>query len=199
MNLVTDRQTNPPGSARTVSNLRWWILALVFFGTTINYLDRLVLGILAPELQRQYQISDEQYGYIQSAFAMAYALGQVVSGRVLDKIGTRIGYAVALTAWSIFSMMHAVARGAWGFVVMRALLGLSESPAFPAAAKILAEWFPKRERALAFGFINAGTNMGAILAPAIVPWLASTYGWQWAFVGTGLIGFLCLMAWLPLY
>ena len=118
---------------------------------------------------------------------------------MLDKFGTRVGYAVALAAWSVSSMLHAFARGPLSFGVMRGLLGVSESPAFPAAAKILAEWFPRRERAFAFGFVNAGTNMGAILAPAVVPWLAVNYGWQWAFVGTGLIGFVWLGLWIPLY
>lgn len=182
-----------------MTHFRWFILALIFFGTTLNYLDRLVMGILAPDLQRQYHISDVQYGYIQSAFALSYAFGQLLSGRFLDKIGTRIGYAAALTGWSIASMLHALASGPWSFGIMRALLGVTESPAFPAAAKSLAEWFPRRERAFAFGFINAGTNMGAILAPATVPWLATTYGWQWAFIGTGAIGFLLLVIWIPLF
>jgi ACS family hexuronate transporter-like MFS transporter len=190
---------NPDPAQARMTHFRWVILGLIFFGTTLNYLDRLVMGILAPDLQRQYHISDVQYGYIQSAFALSYALGQLLSGRFLDKIGTRIGYAVALTGWSFASMLHAVAAGPWSFGIMRALLGVTESPAFPAAAKSLAEWFPRRERAFAFGFINAGTNMGAILAPAIVPWLASTYGWQWAFIGTGAVGFLLLVLWIPMF
>ena len=181
------------------ANFRWWILALVFLGTTLNYLDRMVMGVLAPGLQVQYHISDEQYGYIQGAFALSYALGQLFSGRTLDLIGTRVGYALALTGWSVVSMLHAVAAGPWGFGIMRGFLGISESPAFPAAAKAVAEWFPRRERAFAFGFINAGTNMGAILSAAIVPWLASTYGWQWAFLGTGALGFLVLVLWIPIY
>jgi ACS family hexuronate transporter-like MFS transporter len=182
-----------------MTRFRWVILGLVFLGTTLNYLDRLVMGILAPDLQLQYGISNAQYGYIQSAFALSYAAGQLIAGGLLDAFGTRIGYAVALTAWSISSMLHAFARGPLSFGVMRALLGMSESPAFPAATKTLAEWFPRRERAFAFGFVNAGTNMGAILAPAVVPWLAVNYGWQWAFVGTGMIGFLWLGLWIPLY
>jgi ACS family hexuronate transporter-like MFS transporter len=182
-----------------MTRVRWVILGLVFLGTTLNYLDRLVMGILAPDLQVQYHISNVEYGYIQSTFALSYAFGQLIAGGLLDRFGTRIGYAVALASWSVASILHAFARSAVGFGVMRGLLGLSESPAFPAATKILAEWFPRRERAFAFGFVNAGTNMGAILAPAVVPWLAVNYGWQWAFVGTGLIGFLWLALWLPLY
>jgi ACS family hexuronate transporter-like MFS transporter len=182
-----------------MTSFRWVILGLVFLGTTLNYLDRLVMGILAPDLQVLYHITNVQYGYIQSTFALSYAFGQLISGRLLDKFGTRVGYAVSLAAWSVSSILHAFARGPIGFGLMRGLLGVSESPAFPAAAKILAEWFPRRERAFAFGFVNAGTNMGAILAPVAVPWLAVNYGWQWAFVGTGLIGFVWLALWLPLY
>src|SRR5215216_3797467 len=145
-----------------MTRFRWVVLGLVFLATTLNYLDRLVMGILAPDLQLRYEISNVQYGYIQSTFAFAYALGQLISGGVLDRIGTRVGYAIALTAWSITSMLHAAARGPLAFGIMRGLLGVSESPAFPAATKTLAEWFPRRERAFAFGFVNAGTNMGAI-------------------------------------
>ena len=182
-----------------MTRFRWVILALVFFGTTVNYVDRLVMGILAPDLQRMYHISDVQYGYIQSAFALSYAFGQLIAGGWLDRVGTRIGYAVALAAWSVSSILHVFARGPLGFGIVRAMLGVSESPNFPAATKTLAEWFPKRERALAFGFVNAGTNMGAIIAPAVVPWLAANYGWEWAFIGTGSLGILWLLLWLPLY
>jgi ACS family hexuronate transporter-like MFS transporter len=182
-----------------MTRVRWIVLGLVFLATTLNYLDRLVMGILAPDLQARYEISNVEYGYIQSTFAFCYAVGQLISGGLLDRFGTRVGYAVALAAWSATSMLHALARGPLAFGIARGLLGLSESPAFPAATKTLAEWFPRRERAFAFGFVNAGTNMGAILAPAVVPWLAVTYGWQWAFAGTGLLGFLWLALWLPLY
>jgi ACS family hexuronate transporter-like MFS transporter len=182
-----------------VTRFRWVILALVFFATTVNYVDRLVITVLAPTLQKLYSISDQQYGYIQSSFAICYAFGQAGAGRWLDWIGIRKGYAVALLAWSISSILHILPRGPWGFVAARGLLGISESPNFPAATKTLSEWFPRRERAFAFGFVNAGTNMGAILAPAIVPWLATNYGWQWAFVGTGVVGICWLFVWLPLY
>ncbi len=179
--------------------MRWWILGLLFFSTTLNYLDRMVTGVLAPDLQKQYAISDVQYGYIQSAFALFYAFGQAFSGRLLDIIGTRIGYALSLAAWSGASMLHAVAHGFLGFRVVRALLGVAESPAFPAAAKAVAEWFPRRERAFAFGFINAGTNMGVIFASAMVPWLTVHYGIGSAFVVTGAIGFVALALWIPIY
>ncbi|MFI5379872.1 MAG: MFS transporter [Tepidisphaerales bacterium] len=182
-----------------MTRFRWVILGLLFLGTTVNYVDRLVMGILAPELQAKYNISNDAYGTINAAFTACYAVGQLVSGRLLDQIGTRLGYGLALVAWSVSSIAHAAARGTFGFSVVRGMLGLSESPNFPASTKSLAEWFPKRERALAFGFINAGSNMGAIVAPAVVPFLATNYGWQWAFVLTGALGFLCLALWIPIY
>ncbi len=190
--------TGVPDRPRS-SRFRWVILGLVFLATTVNYLDRMVMGILAPDLQRLYLITDVQYGYIQSAFALSYAFGQLIAGGLIDRIGVRLGFALALLAWSLASIGHAVARSPLGFGIMRGLLGFAESPNFPAATKTLSEWFPRRERAFAFGFVNAGTNMGAILAPMIVPWLASTYGWQWAFVGTGAIGLAWLLVWFPLY
>ena len=182
-----------------MTHVRWVILGLLFLGTTINYVDRLVMGILAPDLQKLYNITNIDYGYIQSAFALSDAFGQLVSGGLLDRFGTRVGYAVALAGWSLSSMLHAVARGPLSFGIVRGMLGVSESPAFPAAAKTVAEWFPRRDRAFAFGFVNAGGNMGAIVAPAVVPWLAINYGWQWAFIGTGAAGLIALLLWLPIY
>lgn len=182
-----------------MTRFRWVILSVVFVGTTLNFLDRSIMGVLATPLQEQYGITDVQYGYIQSAFAFSYGLSQSVSGGLLDRFGNRLVYAVALASWSIAAMLHALARGAWGFGLARALLGISESPNYPAAAKIIAEWFPRRERAFAFGFINAGTNMGAILAPAAVPVLAATFGWQSAFIALGAIGLAWLCVWIPVY
>jgi ACS family hexuronate transporter-like MFS transporter len=192
---------DPAIPAGPMTRFRWVILAMVFFATTINILDRMVMGILAPDLQRIYSIDNTHYGYIQSAFAMSYAAGQLVSGGILDRFGTRLVFAVALCGWSVASMAHALARGAWSFIVMRGVLGVSESPAFPASAKTVAEWFPRRERAFAFGFVNAGTNMGAILAPTLVPILAGkdAVHWQWAFIATGAAGFVWLLFWIPLY
>ncbi len=182
-----------------MTQVRWWILGLLFCCTTLNFLDRMVLSTLAPDLQREYAITDTEYGHIVGAFAFAYAFGQMLSGRLLDKFGIRLTYMVALTSWSVVSMYHALAAGAWSFGIMRALLGVSESPAFPGATKAVAEWFPRRERAFAFGFINAGTNMGIILASALVPLLATRYGWPWAFIATGLLGFVALLLWIILY
>ncbi len=181
------------------SNFRWVVLTLVFLAITINYIDRMVMGILAPSLREQYKIDDTAYGYITAAFGLSYAIGQMASGRWLDWVGTRVGYAIALVSWSAASMLHAGVRSAFGFGVARALLGVTESPAYPAATKTLAEWFPKKERAFAMGFVNAGSNVGAVIAPIMVPWLAINFGWQSAFVVTGAIGLLWLVAWIPLY
>lgn len=186
-------------SSRRASNFRWVVLALVFLAITINYIDRMVMGLVAPTLREEFHIDAKAYGYITAAFGLSYALGQAISGRWLDWVGTRIGYAIALTAWSIASMLHAAVGSAMGFGLMRALLGVTESPAYPAANKTLAEWFPKKERALAMGFANAGANVGAILAPIIVAYLVANHGWKWAFIGTGAIGLFWLLAWIPLY
>jgi len=178
---------------------RWTICALLFFATTINYIDRQVLGILAPDLQREIGWNEIDYGYIVTAFQAAYALGMVVVGRLLDKFGTKLGFTIAITVWSIAAMGHALARSVVGFALARFSLGLGESANFPASIKTVAEWFPKKERALATGIFNAGSNVGAILAPMAVPWIALTYGWQWAFIGTGAIGFFWIAFWVMLY
>jgi MFS transporter, ACS family, hexuronate transporter len=201
VSLLEKPSVEPGESAleRRVSHFRWVILGLVFFATTVNYLDRMVMAVLAPFLQKEYAITNQQYGLIQGAFAFAYAIGQLGAGGFIDRVGVRLGYGCALIAWSISSMLHAVAHSAFGFGVMRVFLGIAESPNFPAATKTLSEWFPKKERAFAFGFVNAGTNMGALLAPAVVPFLASKWGWQWAFIGTGLVGLTWIFIWFPLY
>ncbi|MGN6369902.1 MAG: MFS transporter [Phycisphaerae bacterium] len=179
--------------------LRWIILALLFFAITINYIDRLVIALLAPDLQARFSISDAEYGMIGSAFAIAYAFGQIGAGRLLDRIGTRLGYGLALVAWSACAMLTALGAGPLSFATFRAALGLAESPSFPGAAKVCAEWFPRRQRAFAFGFVNAGANMAAITTPLIVPWLTLRFGWQSAFVYTGALGLLLALIWLPFY
>ncbi len=189
-----DPPPRPPGLG-----YRWVVCALLFFATTINYVDRFVLGVLAPELQHEIGWTDTQYGDINAAFSTAYAVGFIVMGRFIDRVGTRLGYAFALIVWSLAAAGHAFARTPFGFGVARAFLGLGEAGNFPAAVKTIAEWFPKRERALATGIFNSGSNVGAILAPLIVPILALRYGWQWAFLATGLLGLLWVFFWLPLY
>lgn len=178
---------------------RWTICALLFFATTINYIDRQVLGILAPDLQREIGWNEIDYGYIVTAFQAAYALGMVIVGRLLDRFGTKIGFTVAIAVWSIAAMGHALARSVFGFAFARFSLGLGEAANFPASIKTVAEWFPKKERALATGIFNAGSNVGAIVAPMTVPWIALTWGWQWAFIATGAIGFFWILFWWMLY
>ena len=186
-------------SVERPSSYRWTICALLFVATTINYVDRQVLGILAPTLQRELHWTEADYGDIVSWFSFAYAFGFLVAGRVIDWIGVRRGLAIAVVAWSLAAIGHAFARTAAGFSVARAALGASESAIFPGSIKTVAEWFPQRERALATGIFNAGTNTGAILTPLLVPWIALRWGWQWAFVTTGALGFLWLLIWIPLY
>jgi len=174
-------------------------VALLFVATTINYVDRQVLGILAPTLQRELHWSETDYGDVVSWFSLAYAFGFLGAGRLLDRIGVKRGLAAAVVAWSLAAIGHAFARTAAGFSVARAMLGVGESAIFPGSIKTVAEWFPKRERALAAGLFNAGTNTGAILTPLIVPAIALKWGWQWAFIVTGALGLLWLLLWIPLY
>ncbi len=185
--------------AARVGRYRWVICALLFFATTINYVDRAVLGVLAPTLRTQIGWNDQHYGYINSAFTLAYAIGYLFAGWLIDRIGTRLGFALSLIVWSLAAAGHALARTAFGFGVARFALGIGESGNFPAAIKTVAEWFPKKERALATGIFNAGSNVGAVLAPAVVPWIALTWHWQAAFIFTGLAGLIWVAFWLPIY
>ena len=178
---------------------RWTVCALLFFATTINYIDRQVLGILAPDLQRIIGWSEVEYGYIVTAFQTAYAIGLLLFGRFIDRYGTRIGYLVAILIWSLAAMGHAAARSAFQFGLARFTLGLGEAGNFPSAIKAVAEWFPKKERALATGIFNAGTNVGAVIAPAVVPWITVTFGWPAAFLMTGAIGFIWVFFWIAMY
>lgn len=180
-------------------NYRWRILALLFFATTINYIDRQVIGILKPFIADDLGWSEADYGYIVTAFQIAYAIGLVTTGRFLDKYGTRIGYLWAIVIWSIAGMAHAAARGVSSFAVARFALGIGESANFPAAVKSVAEWFPKKERAFAAGLFNSGSTVGAIIAPVIVSGITLAMGWQWAFIITGLLGFIWIVFWLACY
>ena len=177
-------------------NYRWRILALLFFATTINYIDRQVIGILKPFIADDLGWSEADYGNIIAAFQWAYAIGLVLTGRLLDKYGTRMGYLWAIIIWSIAGMAHAVARGVSGFAVARFALGIGESANFPAAVKSVAEWFPKKERAFAAGLFNSGSTVGAITAPIIVSGITLAMGWQWAFIITGALGFLWIVFWM---
>ena len=185
--------------AAQVGRFRWRICALLFAATTINYVDRGVLGVLAPDLGHIIGWNELQYSYIVDAFQGAYAIGMLCAGAVIDRLGTRIGYALAICIWSLAAMSHALVSSVLGFAVARFLLGLGESGNFPAAIKTVAEWFPRRERALATGLFNAGANIGAIVAPLAVPWVAVTWGWRYAFVFTGVLSATWLVIWLRTY
>ena len=182
-----------------IGRYRWVICGLLFFATTINYVDRQVLGFLAPDLQRAIGWNEAQYGFIVTSFQAAYAISLLVIGRIMDRLGTRKGFSLAIVIWSLAAMGHALARSAFGFGVARFALGLGEGGNFPAAIKTVAEWFPKKERALATGIFNAGSNLGPIIVPLTVPWIVFHYGWQAAFIATGAVGFLWLILWLPVY
>ena len=178
---------------------RWTIVALLFFATTINYVDRQVLGILAPTLQTELHWSETDYAAIVSWFSFAYGFSLLFMGRVLDWLGSRRGFALAIAVWSFAAMGHALARTVGGFSIARAALGIGEAGNFPGANKTIAEWFPKKERALAIGIFNAGSNVGVIVAALMVPWLVLTWGWPSAFIVTGAIGFVWLVFWLLVY
>ena len=181
------------------SNYRWTVCALIFFATTVNYLDRQVIGILKPLLESDLGIGEKDYSHIIMAFQLLYGVGMVIAGRLIDKFGTKLGYGVAVILWSIAAMGHALARGVWGFGFWRGFLGVSEAGNFPAAIKAVAEWFPKKERALATGIFNSGTNVGAILAPIAIPAIVVAWGWQEAFIITGAIGFIWVVLWFIYY
>jgi len=192
-------QATDPGPAKAGGNVRWIICALLFFATTINYIDRQVIGILKPTLQGELGWSETDYGMIVFWFQAAYAIGLLACGPLIDRVGSRMGYAAAITLWSFAAMAHALVRSPGGFSLVRFALGLGEAANFPAAIKSVAEWFPKKERALAAGILNAGANVGAIATPIVVPVIALNYGWRAAFVVTGLLGFIWLAAWLYFY
>src|SRR6185503_2026308 len=210
----------PREIART-GHVRWVVCGLLFLAATINYLDRQVIGILKPTLQGQFAWSERDYAAIVFSFTLAYALGLAFAGRVVDGLGTRRGFALAVSVWSVAAVGHAVADrfpglrlptvlidppsvvllggAAAGFALARFLLGLGEAGSFPASNKTVAEWFPRKERALAIGLFNSGTNVGALVTPLVVPWITLRHGWQWAFVATGVTGFFWVAAWSRLY
>ncbi len=188
---------------QAIGKYRWTICGLLFFATTVNYLDRAVISLLKPYLATAFKWNAVQeagnYADIELAFKIAYAGGMLFTGRLIDKLGTKIGYALATILWSIAAICHAFAKGTGGFLIARVFLGVTESANFPAAIKATAEWFPKKERALATGIFNSGTNIGAILAPLSVPPIADNWGWEWAFIITGSIGFIWLIFWFIFY
>ena len=178
---------------------RWTVCALLFLATTINYVDRQILGILAGPLQAALGWTESQYGLIVTAFQVAYAIGLLGFGRVIDILGTRTGYALAIGLWSLAAAAHGFVRSVFGFGVARFFLGLGEAGNFPAAIKAAGEWFPPNERAFAIGVFNSGSTVGAITTPLLVPWIALRFGWQSAFIVTGLVGLVWVPFWLLLY
>jgi ACS family hexuronate transporter-like MFS transporter len=209
---------SPVAVATKVGRYRWAICALLFFATTINYIDRQVIGILKSTLQGEFGWTEIDYSNIVFAFQTAYAIGLLLAGRLMDRLGTKVGYAVAVIVWSLAAIATAEATtigpaaaallglvgfaatpSVAGFMAVRFALGLGEAGNFPAAIKSVAEWFPKKERAFATGIFNSGTNVGALLTPLAVPWITITWGWYWAFVATGGLGFVWLVIWWALY
>lgn len=185
--------------ATKTGNYRWTICTLLFLATTINYVDRQILSLVKPILDVELGWSNEEFGIVNAVFQGTYGIGLLFFGWFVDRYGAKVGYAVSIVAWSLAAMGHSVVSTVTGFMIARASLGVSEGGNFPSAIKATAQWFPKRERAYATSIFNAGTNVGAILAPAIVPWIAYSYGWEMAFVFAGIAGLLWLLLWIPLY
>jgi ACS family hexuronate transporter-like MFS transporter len=182
-----------------IGKYRWVVVTLLFFATTINYIDRQVIGLLKDNLAMDFHWSEKDYSNIVMAFSSAYAISLLGFGRLIDRIGTKLGYTISIIIWSVASMLHALATGTFSFGVARTALGLGEGGNFPAAIKAVAEWFPKKERALATGIFNSGTNIAAVVGPPIIAWIFSSYGWKEAFIWTGALGFIWLIFWWWLY
>jgi ACS family hexuronate transporter-like MFS transporter len=182
-----------------MSRIRWWILALLFLGTTLNYLDRIVFSFLAREIRADIHFNDETYGYITGAFTFAYMIGFVFAGRFIDRVGTRLGYALAMAFWSVAAALHAVANSALSLAFWRGVLGLGESGNFPGAIKSVAEWFPKKDRALATGLFNSGTNAAAMFGPFMLALLNARYGWRACFLMVGGLGSVMLALWMAFF
>lgn len=196
--------TSPENNVNRVSNstigrFRWVICAVLFIGISKNYMDRQVLGVLKTTLQHDLGWSESDFGHLVVAFQAAYAVGMLALGRFIDRAGTRLGYGLAMLFWSIASMAHALCGSLLSFGVARVALGLGESGAFPASIKTVTEWFPQKERALATGVFNAGSNVGAIITPFMVGWITHQFGWRWAFVITGGLGLLWFLLWMAVY
>ncbi len=184
---------------RTLPHLRWWVCGLLFCGSTVNYIDRGTIAILAPHLQQIFHITEADYGWIIAAFMWAYAIFMLISGGIIDWLGTKVGYAISMGWWGLATMGHALARGVLSFGFARFMLGAGEAGNFPASIKAVAEWFPKRERALATGIFNSGTNIGNVIAYPVVGAILLNLGWQWAFIITGLAALVIMGVWLVLY
>jgi MFS transporter, ACS family, hexuronate transporter len=200
---MTANSTSKPAESQPLSDApgrrRWMICALLFFAATVNYMDRQVIALLKPTLELQFGWTEKGYSDIVVAFQFAYAAGLLISGKLIDKVGTRKGFSLAVFLWSLAAMAHAGAASVVQFATARFSLGLGEAGSFPASIKVVSEWFPKRERALATGIFNSGTNIGAILTPVAVSWIVFRFGWRMAFIATGAMGLVWVAAWLSLY
>lgn len=182
-----------------IGNYRWFIAFLLFAATTINYIDRQIFGLLKPALEKVFSWTETDYSRIVMAFTACYALGQLIYGKIIDKIGTKLGYTISVSVWSISAMLHAVVKTTFGFGIVRGMLGLGESGNYPGGVKASAEWFPKKERATAIGILDSGSNIGACVGPILVPWLLAVYGWRPAFIITGSLGIIWLIIWRIFY
>jgi ACS family hexuronate transporter-like MFS transporter len=187
------------GSRRPIQNLRWYICGLLFLATTINYVDRQVLAILKPVLDHDLHLNQSDYGWVLFGFQLSYAAFMPLAGRLIDYLGARMGYMLAVLIWSVGAMGHALARSAIQFGIARFALGIGESGNFPAAFRTVADWFPQSERALAAGIFNSGANIGALVAPLVVPFLATRFGWRSAFIFTGALGLIWVALWSWIY
>ncbi|HZZ27177.1 MAG TPA: MFS transporter [Pirellulales bacterium] len=202
MPVEPDRIAHPAATATGMwsnGGLRWLICALLFFATTINYVDRVTMSVLESALQKDIGWTSSQWGYINASFLLTYAFGSLFAGWMMDKLGVRIGFSIALISWSLITAVHALAHNVFQFVLVRFALGIGESGNFPGAIKATSEWFPKKDRALATGVFNSGSNVGQILAAALVPLLALNFGWQAAFLATAFVGLLWVFFWWPIY
>ena len=187
------------GAGFRVRGLRWWIIGLVFLATLINYIDRLTLTTLAPKITEDLKLSNTAFGDIVFWFLLAYTISQALSGKLYDRVGTRAGFVVSITVWSVAAMLHALARGATSLSAFRFILGLGEAGNWPGAAKAVAEWFPVRQRAFGMAIFNSGAALGSVVAPPLIIWLAARYDWQTTFIVTGALGFVWLVLWLIFY
>lgn len=181
--------------AKPKSNHRWLVCSMLVFATTVNYMDRQILGLLAPMLQKDIGWTQIQYSWLVNAFTIAYGIGTLVCGRIIDKLGTKISYAIAMVVWSAAAMLHAVVGTVVGFMIVRVILGLGESANFPAAMKVISDWHPKKERTLATGILGVAVNIGVVISPALIPLIAIHYGWHGTFLILGAVGFVWLIPW----
>lgn len=195
----------PHGDSQTTASsppkgrYRWTICSMLVFATTVNYMDRQLLGLLAPMLQKDIGWTQMEYSWLVNAFTIAYGAGTLICGRVIDKFGTKISYAVAMVVWSAAAMLHAAVGTVVGFAIVRVILGLGESANFPAAMKVIADWHPKKERTLATGILGVAVNLGVVVSPALIPFIAIHYGWHGAFLILGAVGFVWLIPWFFLF